>query len=59
MSYLIPPAGSTDEQIEEFISSLREEAQQKVREMLREGAPEDEVIEYLETLDSEDIEPAS
>jgi hypothetical protein len=50
---LNPPEGWTEEQTENFIASLRAEARDSVREMLAQGAPEDEVLEYIESLDSE------
>ncbi len=52
MSELIPPAGATDEQIEKFIASLQSEARPRVRKMLAEGAPEDEIVDYIKNLES-------
>jgi hypothetical protein len=64
MRYVIPPAGATDEQVEDFLASLRAEARDRVRKMLADGAPEDEVYEYLTSLeqsrgDSSDSNPSS
>ena len=56
MRYIIPPEGSTDDQIEKFIVSLRKDARRRVREMLAEGAPEDEVLDYIESLESAEVE---
>ena len=56
MRYIIPPEGSTDDQIEQFIASLRRDARRRVREMLDEGAPEDEVLAYIESLESGEVE---
>jgi hypothetical protein len=57
MGTIITPAGATDEQIDRFIASLRREARTRVRQMLAEGAPEDEVVDYITGL--EDAEPES
>ena len=54
MRTVIPPAGATDQQIEEFIASLRNEAREKVRQMLREGAPEDEIGDYVASLEPDE-----
>lgn len=56
MSYVIPPAEATEEQVDRFIESLRSEARDKVREMLERGAPEDEIVEYLETVETAEPE---
>ncbi len=53
MTNLIPPEGTTDEQIDAFIASLRREARDKVRAMLAAGAPEVEITEYLASLEPE------
>ena len=53
MSNLIPPEGATDEQIAKFIASLRKEARTKVRKMLADGAPEDEIVDYINSVESE------
>jgi hypothetical protein len=53
MSYLVPPEGASDEEIERFIASLRNEARATVREMLANGASEDEIVDYINSLDSD------
>jgi len=53
MSYLIPPEGATDEEVEKFIGSVRKEARSTVRGMLRRGAPEDEIVDYINSLGSD------
>jgi hypothetical protein len=53
MSEIVPPAGASDEQIEQFIQSLRRDARARVKEMLANGAPEDEIVEYINSLESE------
>ncbi|HEX9364277.1 MAG TPA: hypothetical protein VGA47_10890 [Candidatus Dormibacteraeota bacterium] len=53
MSYLVPPEGASDEEIERFIASLRNEARGTVREMLANGASEDEIVDYINSLDSD------
>jgi len=53
MSYLIPPEGATDEEVEKFIASVRKEARSTVRGMLRRGAPEDEIVDYINSLGSD------
>jgi hypothetical protein len=53
MSYLVPPEGASDEEIERFIASLRNEARGTVREMLADGASEDEIVDYINSLDSD------
>jgi hypothetical protein len=55
MSYLIPPAGATDRQKEEFIASLRAEARTRVRQMMAEGASEDEIADYIRGVESDDM----
>jgi hypothetical protein len=52
MSDVIPPEGATDEQVDAFIASLRAEARARVREMMAAGASEDEISEYIESLES-------
>ncbi|TMB43547.1 MAG: cytochrome c-type biogenesis protein CcmH [Chloroflexi bacterium] len=52
MSDVIPPEGATDEQVDAFIASLRAEARARVREMMAAGASEDEITEYIESLES-------
>ena len=55
MINLIPPEGATDEQLEAFVASLRQEARQHVRELLAAGAPEMEIADYIASLEpSED-----
>lgn len=49
---IIPPAGATDAQIEEFIASVRKEARQRVRQLIAAGAPADEIMEYLAGADA-------
>jgi hypothetical protein len=58
MSEVIPPEGATDEQVDAFIASLRAEARARVREMMAAGASEDEISEYIETLESAGNESA-
>jgi hypothetical protein len=53
MSYVIPPEGATDAEIEEFIGSLRKEARSTVRNMMRKGAPEDEIVDYINSIESD------
>jgi len=48
---LIPPEGTSEEQIEEFLASLRTEARGHVRELLASGAPESEIAEYIASLE--------
>jgi hypothetical protein len=50
---LIPPAGATAEQVEEFVSSLRKDTRKRVRDMLSSGAPEDEIAEYIAAVESQ------
>jgi hypothetical protein len=50
---LVPPEGATDEQFDKFIASLRREAQAEVRRLYLQGAPPDEIVEYLATLGPE------
>jgi hypothetical protein len=51
MINLIPPEGATEEQLEAFVASLRQEARQHVRELLAAGAPEMEIADYIESLE--------
>jgi hypothetical protein len=53
MSYLVPPEGATDDEIEKFIGSLRREARSTVRGMIRGGASEDEIVDYINSLGSD------
>jgi hypothetical protein len=53
MNYLVPPEGASDEEVERFIASLRKEARGTVREMLANGASEDEIVDYINSLDSD------
>jgi hypothetical protein len=55
MSYLIPPAGATDKQKETFIASLRSEARTRVRQMMADGASEDEIADYIRSIESDDM----
>ncbi len=50
MINLIPPEGATEEQLEAFVASLRQEAREHVRELLAAGAPEMEIADYIESL---------
>jgi cytochrome c-type biogenesis protein CcmH/NrfF len=52
VSELIPPAGANDAEIEEFVASLRREARVRVRELLAAGASEDEIGEYIASVDA-------
>lgn len=51
MRDVVPPAGATDDEIDQFIASLRRDAQSTVREMLARGAPEDEIVDYINSLE--------
>ena len=42
--------------IDRLIAALRADAQDRVREMQAEGAPEDEIVEYINSLDAEEDE---
>lgn len=62
MTNLIPPEGATEEQLDEFVASLRKEARGHVRELLAAGAPEMEIADYiasLEPTEEDSITPAS
>jgi hypothetical protein len=58
VSYLVPPEGATDEEVEKFIASLRTDARGKVRKMLAEGASENEIVDYIESLET-DADPTA
>jgi hypothetical protein len=51
MTNLIPPEGATQEQIDEFVASLRQDAREHVRQLLGAGAPEVEIAEYIASLE--------
>lgn len=51
MINLIPPEGATEEQLEAFVASLRQEARAHVRQLLAAGAPEMEIADYLASLE--------
>ena len=52
MTDLIPPEGTTEEQIDAFVASLRQEASKQVRDMRGAGASEVEIAEYITSLES-------
>jgi hypothetical protein len=58
MSYLVPPEGASDEEIERFIASLRHEARGTVRDMVAHGASEDEIVDYINSLET-DADPTA
>jgi hypothetical protein len=49
---IIPPADATDAEIETFIASVHREARRRVREMIAAGAPHDEVMEYVASVEA-------
>lgn len=51
MTDLIPPQGATEEQIDAFVASLRQDAQEHVLRLLAAGAPEVEIAEYIASLE--------
>lgn len=51
MINLIPPEGATEEQLEDFLASLRKDAREHVRELLAAGAPEVEIADYIASLE--------
>jgi hypothetical protein len=51
MTDLIPPEGATQEQIDAFLASLREDARKHVRERLASGASAAEIAEYIASLE--------
>jgi hypothetical protein len=60
MNNLIPPEGATEEQLDEFVASLRQEARAHVRGLLAAGAPEMEIADYvasLEPVEADSIAP--
>jgi hypothetical protein len=62
MTNLIPPEGATEEQLDAFVASLRQEARAHVRRLLAAGAPEMEISEYvasLEPAEADSITPDS
>ena len=42
--------------LDRVIAALRADAQARVREMQSEGAPEDEIVEYINSLDADEDE---
>lgn len=51
MINLIPPEGATEEQLDSFVASLRQEARAHVRELLAAGAPEMEIRDYIASIE--------
>jgi hypothetical protein len=51
MADLIHPEGDTQNQIDAFLASLREDARKHVRERLASGASAAEIAEYIASLD--------
>jgi hypothetical protein len=51
MTDLIPPEGATEEQIDAFLASLREDARKHVRERLASGASAAEIAEYIASIE--------
>jgi hypothetical protein len=51
MINLIPPEGATEEQLDAFVASLRQEARAHVRRLLAAGAPEMEIADYIASLE--------
>lgn len=51
MTNLIPPEGATEEQLDAFVASLRQEARAHVRRLLAAGAPEMEISDYVASLE--------
>jgi hypothetical protein len=51
MINLIPPEGATEEQLDAFVASLREDARERVRQLLAAGAPSIEITDYLASLE--------
>ncbi|HYM97881.1 MAG TPA: hypothetical protein VET26_11305 [Candidatus Sulfotelmatobacter sp.] len=51
MLNLIPPEGATEEQLDAFVASLRQEARAHVRELLAAGAPEMEILDYIASIE--------
>jgi hypothetical protein len=56
---LIPPEGATEAQIDAFVSSLRQDARERVRDLRAAGASEVEIAEYISSLDSLSTDAAS
>jgi hypothetical protein len=53
MINLIPPEGVTDKELEGFLSSVRKDAKEGVRQLLASGAGEAEVADYMASLGPE------
>jgi hypothetical protein len=53
MKNLIPPEGATDEQLEEFLESIRRDGRAEVRRLLLAGASEAEVAAYIASVGPE------
>jgi len=51
MTNLIPPEGATEEQLDAFLASVRDDARKHVRELLTAGAPEMEITDYIASLE--------
>jgi hypothetical protein len=51
MTHLIPPEGATQEQVDAFLASLREDARKHVRERIASGASAAEIAEYIAILE--------
>jgi hypothetical protein len=59
MTDLIPPEGATQEQIDAFLASLREDARKHVRERLSAGASAAEIAEYIASLEAPSADEVS
>jgi hypothetical protein len=46
------PAGANDAEIERFVVSLRREARMRVRELIAAGVSEDEIGDYITSVDA-------
>jgi hypothetical protein len=51
MTVLIPPEGATQEQVDAFLASLREDARKHVRERIASGASAAQIAEYIASLE--------
>lgn len=51
MTNLIPPEGASEEQLDAFVASLRQEARANVRRLLAAGAPAMEISDYVASLE--------
>lgn len=56
MNNLIPPEGATEEQVDAFVASLRQEARAHVRRLVAAGAPEMEITDYIASLEPADAD---